>query len=110
MRPGRGSSQTERRQESFERRREGRETGRSIGTHQERAGLTAKRKKLDRVRQRSNRHMKWEIQKRRKDTSRRQRPAGKGPTVGGKDEAQGKGERLEQSERAQPATADPGWS
>ena len=28
-----------------------------------------------------------------KDTSRRQRPAGMGPTVGGEDEAQGKGER-----------------
>ena len=74
-------------------RREGRETGRSIETHQEKAGLTAKRKKLDRVRERSNRHMKWEIQKRRKDTFRRQRPAGMGPTVGGEDEAQGKGER-----------------
>ena len=58
LRPGTGSSQTDRRQESFRRRREGRETGRSIETHQERAGLTEKRKKLDRVRERSERHMK----------------------------------------------------
>lgn len=81
-----------------EKRRE-EETREIIWTHQRKGWAHRKEKEVGQSQTEVNRHMKWEIQKkRRKDTSRRQNRLGKGPTVGGKDEAQGKGERLEQSE------------